>query len=97
MASRRLVSLIRSFLRRSSSKPSITASTTRLTSQSRVSPYGYLLNRVADYAIVAAAAPAPFAFPAKEEVSRDDQSKYVLCFAGALTSTWRSSFVGLIQ
>lgn len=69
MASRRLVSsLIRSSLRRSSSKPSITASTSRLTSQSRTSPYGYLLNRVADYATAAAAAAAPSTPPAKKEV-----------------------------
>ncbi|KAL5070507.1 hypothetical protein RYX36_021394 [Vicia faba] len=51
MASRRLVSsLIRS--------SSISASTSRLTSQSRSSPRGYLLNRVADYATSAAAAAA---------------------------------------
>lgn len=70
MASRRLVSsLIRSSLRRSSSKPSISASTSRLTSQSRASPCGYLLNRVADYATSAAAAAAPPSPPpAKKEV-----------------------------
>ena len=48
MASRRFVSsLIRSSLRRSQSKPSISASTSRLTSSNRASPHGYLLNRVA--------------------------------------------------
>jgi len=45
MASHILVSSqFRSSLRWSSSKPSITASRSRLTSQSRASPYGYLLN-----------------------------------------------------
>nr|BAA20135.1 F1 ATPase [Pisum sativum] len=69
MASRRLVSsLIRSSLRRSSSKPSISASTSRLTSQSRASPCGYLLNRVAHYATSAAAAALPPSPPpAKKE------------------------------
>lgn len=69
MASRRLVSsLIRSSLRRSQSKPSITASTSRLSSQSRASPYGYLLNRVTEYATAAAAATSPSTPPAKKEV-----------------------------
>ncbi|KAJ1377193.1 P-loop containing nucleoside triphosphate hydrolase [Sesbania bispinosa] len=70
MASRRLVSsLIRSSLRRSPSKPSISASTSRLSSQGRASPYGYLLNRVTEYATSAAAAsPPPATPPAKKEV-----------------------------
>lgn len=73
MASRRLASsLIRSSLRRSQSKPSISASASRI-SQSRpasAAPYGYLLNRVAEYATSAAApaAAAPASPPAKKEV-----------------------------
>ncbi|MCI90222.1 ATP synthase subunit beta mitochondrial-like, partial [Trifolium medium] len=46
MASRRIVSsLIRSSLRPSRSKSSITSSTSRLSSQSRPSPNAYILNR----------------------------------------------------
>lgn len=71
MASRRLVSsLIRSSLRRTPSKPSITVSTSRLSSQSRASPYGYLLNRANEYATAAAAAthnPPPLP-PTKKDV-----------------------------
>lgn len=60
MASRRIVSsLIRSSLRPSQSKSSITASTSRLSSQSRASPHAYILNRVTEYATSAAAAAAP--------------------------------------
>jgi len=72
MASRRFVSsLIRSSLRRSQSKPSISASASRLTSSNRASPHGYLLNRVAEYATAAAAATAPPSAPppGKKEVS----------------------------
>ncbi|KAG4910193.1 ATP synthase subunit beta, mitochondrial [Glycine soja] len=71
MASRRFVSsLIRSSLRRSQSKPSISASASRLTSSNRASPHGYLLNRVAEYATAAAAATAPPSAPppGKKEV-----------------------------
>ncbi|PNY02079.1 ATP synthase subunit mitochondrial-like, partial [Trifolium pratense] len=59
MASRRIVSsLIRSSLRPSRSKSSITASTSRLSSQSRPSPNAYILNRLTEYATAAAAKPA---------------------------------------
>ncbi|XP_020202313.1 ATP synthase subunit beta, mitochondrial [Cajanus cajan] len=70
MASRRLVSsLLRSSLRRSQSKPSISPSTSRLSSSNRASPHGYLLNRVAEYATAAAAAASPSAPPPpKKEV-----------------------------
>ena len=37
--------------------------------QSRASPYGYLLNRVTDYATAVAAAPNPSPTPAKKDVS----------------------------
>ncbi|KAK7343450.1 hypothetical protein VNO77_12200 [Canavalia gladiata] len=68
MASRRLVrSLIQSSLRRSHSKPSICSSTSRLSSSGRASPYGYLLNRVTEYATAAAAAAAPSSPPAKNK------------------------------
>ncbi|CAK8541670.1 unnamed protein product [Lathyrus sativus] len=73
MASWRILSsLVRSSLRPSPSKSSITASTSRLSSQSRPSPSPspYFLNRVTEYATVAAAAsPAP---PPVRKVSGGD-------------------------
>jgi F-type H+-transporting ATPase subunit beta len=71
MASRRIVSsLIRSSLRPSLSKSSLTTSTSRISSsQSRASPYAYLLNRVTEYATAAAAAaPAPPQTPPAKKV-----------------------------
>ncbi|WJX15036.1 H(+)-transporting two-sector ATPase [Trifolium repens] len=64
MASRRIVSsLIRSSLRPSHSKSSITASTSRLSSQSRTSPNAYIFNRITQYATAAAKAAGPPAPP----------------------------------
>ncbi|KAG6579231.1 ATP synthase subunit beta, mitochondrial, partial [Cucurbita argyrosperma subsp. sororia] len=62
MASRRLLSsLLRSSARRSSSRSPISSPNPRipLSNTSRASPYGYLLNRVAQYATSAAAASPP--------------------------------------
>src|SRR5574337_626959 len=62
MASRRLLSsLLRSSARRSSSRSPISSPNPRipLSHTSRASPYGYLLNRVAQYATSAAAALPP--------------------------------------
>ena len=71
MASRRLLSsLVRSSLRRSAPKSSITSSSSRLSSQSvssRASPYGYILNRVAEYATSAAATAAAPPAPSNKE------------------------------
>jgi F-type H+-transporting ATPase subunit beta len=64
MASRRIVSsLIRSSLRPSHSKSSITASTSRLSSQSHASPNAYIFNRITQYATAAAKAAGPPAPP----------------------------------
>lgn len=69
MASRRIVSsLIRSSLRPSPSKSSITASTSRL--RASPSPSAYFLNRVTEYATAAAAA-APASPPARKIPAAD--------------------------
>ena len=72
MASRRLLSsLIRSSLRRSAPKSSITSSSSRFSSpsvSSRSSPYGYILNRVAEYATSAAATVAAPPAPSKKNL-----------------------------
>ncbi|CAK8536428.1 unnamed protein product [Lathyrus sativus] len=74
MASRRIISsLVRSSLRPSPSKSSTTASTSRLSSQSRLSlsPSPYFLNRVTEYATAAAtASPTP---PPLKKVSGGDE------------------------
>ncbi|KAL8161284.1 hypothetical protein V2J09_012773 [Rumex salicifolius] len=71
MASRRVLSsLIRSSLRRSSPKPSV--SSPRPTAYSRPSPHGYLLNRAVDFATSSAApASAPSASPVKRATGGD--------------------------
>ncbi|KAJ6431773.1 hypothetical protein OIU84_019118, partial [Salix udensis] len=62
MASRRLLSsLLRSSSRRSISKSTLSSPTPKVSASStrRASPYGYLLNRAAEYATSAAAASPP--------------------------------------
>ncbi|KAJ8447635.1 hypothetical protein Cgig2_031689 [Carnegiea gigantea] len=64
MASRKVLSsLLRSSLRRSPSKPSL--SSPKPSAYHRPSPYGYLLNRAVDYATSAAAKPSPPSSPPK--------------------------------
>jgi F-type H+-transporting ATPase subunit beta len=76
MASRRIVSsLIRSSLRPSHSKSSITASTSRLSSQSRASPNAYIFNRITQYATAAAKAAGPTAPPPPPKKLTDGSGK----------------------
>ncbi|KAK2405205.1 V-type proton ATPase subunit B [Trifolium repens] len=76
MASRRIVSsLIRSSLRPSHSKSSITASTSRLSSQSRASPNPYIFNRITQYATAAAKAAGPTAPPPPPKKLTDGSGK----------------------